>query len=45
MVEWLCKPNVYYIKPVNGSSQEWIVNSWQLQDLQKAHNISETSSE
>ena len=45
MFEWLCKPNVYHSKPVNGDDLEQIVNCQQLQDLQRAHDDSDISSE
>ena len=37
MVKQLHEPNVYWIKPVNGVSPEWVANCRQLQALQKAH--------
>ena len=44
-VKHLHEPNVYQIKPsVNGISPEWVVNCRQLQDLQKAHDISDSTS-
>ena len=45
MVEQLHEPNVYHIQTGNGVSLEWIVNCRQLQDLQKAHNESDTTSD
>ena len=45
MVKWLHKHNVYHVKQVNGNGAEEIVNCQQLQDLQRAHNGSDTSSE
>ena len=44
-MEQLCKHNVYQIKPVNWVSLGRIVNCRQLQDLQKAHNESDTTSD
>ena len=45
MVEQLCKPKVYQIKPVSGVDTEWIVNCRQLQDLQKAYDDSDNNSD
>ena len=45
VVEKICKPNVYQTKPVNGVGLEQIVNHRQLQDLQKAHSESSTTSD
>ena len=45
VVEQLHEPDMYCIKPVNGVSLEKIVNCRQLQDLQKAHNESDTTSD
>ena len=45
VMEQLGKPNVYHIKPVNDVGLKWIVNCRQLQDLQKAHNESDTTSD
>ena len=45
VVEQLCEPNAYQIKPVNGFGPEWIVNCRQLQNLQKAHNDSDNTSD
>ena len=45
MVEQLHEPNVYRIKPVNGVSTEWTVNHRLLQDLHKAHNNSDNTSD
>ena len=42
VVEHLHEYNVYCIKPVNGDSQEWVLNHRKLQDLQKAHNNDDT---
>ena len=36
---------MYQTKPVNGASPEWIVNCIQLQDLPRAHNDSDKSSD
>ena len=44
VVKQLYEPNVYWIKPVNGVSQEWVVNCGQLQDLQKAHDNNDNTS-
>ena len=41
----LHKPNMYWIRPVSGIGPEQIVNHRQLQDLQKAHNESDTTSD
>ena len=45
MVEQLHKPNVYHIKSINGDSPEHVVNCRQLQDLQEAHNDSNSEEE
>ena len=45
VVEQLCEPNVYQIKPVNGIIPEQTVNCRQLQDVQKAHDDSDNTSE
>ena len=45
MVKQLHRPNVYQIRPVNGAGPEWVVNHRQLQDLQKAHDNNDNSSE
>ena len=44
MLEQLNVLYVYCIKPINGYGQEWIVNYRQLQDPQKDHNMSDTTS-
>ena len=43
MVKQLHQPNVYQIKPVSGVGPGQIVNHRQLQDLQKAHDISDNN--
>ena len=45
VVEEPHEPNVYQIKPVSCVSPEWVVNCRQLQDLQKAHNDSDNTSD
>ena len=45
MVKQLYEPNVYQIRPFNGVSPEWAANHRQLQDLQKAHDNNDNSSE
>ena len=44
-MEQLCEPNVYQIKPVNGVSPEQLVNYRQLQDLKKAHDDGDNTSD
>ena len=45
VVKQLHEPNVYQIKPVNCIGPEQVVNCRQLQDLQKAHDISSNTSD
>ena len=44
VVKQLCESNVYQIKPINGIGPEWVVNCRQLQDLQKAHDNNDNTS-
>ena len=44
VVKQLHEPNVYRIKPVNGVGPERVVNCRQLQDLQRAHDDKDNSS-
>ena len=45
VVKQLHESNVYQIKPVSGVCLDWIVNCRQLQDLQKAHDNSDKTSD
>ena len=45
VVKQLQEPNVYQNKPVNGVGPEQVVNCRQLQDLQKAHDNNDNTSD
>ena len=45
VVKQLHEPDVYQNKPVNGVGSEWVINCRQLKDLQKAHDISDNTSD
>ena len=45
VIKRLWESNVYHNRPVNGKNPEWVVNQWQLQDIEIAHKESDSNSE